>query len=151
MPAPEGAQLSEDGNYWGDASSSEWKSVADTPAAASSSAAAAAGSTSAAAETQQEGQLSPDGNYRWDGSQWQPVEGGAAAGAAGAAGADGGGAAAGGAGDGQVVIPDDLQQELIGWKNSFPELTTLMNTGDHDTYLAQVVGVTAGPDDNAVA
>ncbi len=147
MPAPEGAQLSEDGNYWWDTSANEWKSVADTPADAASSAGAATGSSDTPADTQQEGQLSPDGNYRWDGSQWQPVEATPADGAAGTE----GGAAGAAAGDGQVVIPDDLQQELVGWKSSFPELATLMDTGDHDTYLAQVVGITPGPDDNAVA
>jgi len=59
MAAPDGAQLSEDGNYWWDGS--QWQPVADSSTASSSS-----GGTEV-------GTLSEDGNYRWDGSQWQPV------------------------------------------------------------------------------
>jgi hypothetical protein len=54
---PEGAQLSEDGNYWWDGS--DWQPVTQD-------------STQEA--TPEEGQLSEDGYYRWDGSDWQPVE-----------------------------------------------------------------------------
>jgi len=50
---PEGAQLSEDGNYWWDGA--DWQPVTQET-------------------TTEEGQLSEDGNYRWDGSEWQPVE-----------------------------------------------------------------------------
>jgi hypothetical protein len=52
---PEGAQLSEDGNYWWDGA--EWQ-----PA------------TGGGGTETQDGQLSEDGNYQWDGSEWQPVQ-----------------------------------------------------------------------------
>lgn len=55
MPVPEGAQLSEDGNYWWDGS--DWQLVEQK----------GAGGTEV-------GTRSEDGNYWWDGSDWQPVD-----------------------------------------------------------------------------
>jgi hypothetical protein len=90
MPAtdiPAGAQRSEDGQWWWDGA--QWQPVpahaaAGTtetqPASGTAGAEQARGSTSAqpasaAAEAPSEtgGQLSEDGQWRWDGTQWQPA------------------------------------------------------------------------------
>ena len=58
MSMPEGAQLSEDGQYWWDGS--DWKPVQ-------------AGEGSGGGL--EYGTRSDDGQYWWDGSDWKPVEG----------------------------------------------------------------------------
>src|SRR3954454_24342398 len=139
MPAPEGAQLSEDGSYWWDTSSNEWKSVADTPADAASSAGATAGA-SAPAGTQPEGQLSEDGNYRWDGSQWQPGE----AGTAGAAGDQGGAAS-----EGTVQIPSDVLDQLVNFSEHFPETAALCQyDGNMEGYATAVLALSEIPSEH---
>jgi hypothetical protein len=57
MSMPEGAQLSEDGQYWWDGA--DWQPVQS-------------GDGSGGMEY---GTQSDDGQYWWDGSDWQPVEG----------------------------------------------------------------------------
>jgi hypothetical protein len=56
---PEGAQLSDDGNYWWDEGAGEWKLVADA-------------SSHQHSDTPP-GTLSDDGYYRWDGNEWVPA------------------------------------------------------------------------------
>lgn len=59
MSMPEGAQLSEDGNYWWDGA--DWQPVQ--------------GGENSGGGDLEYGARSDDGNYWWDGSDWQPVEG----------------------------------------------------------------------------
>jgi len=95
----QGRQLSDDGNYYWDGSN--WQS-ADTSGGGGSSAggdssgggsSGGSGSSAGGDASQQSGQtdsqgrqLSEDGNYYWDGSDWQLVDAGSAAGAGQAAG-----------------------------------------------------------------
>ena len=67
MAIPEGAQVSEDGQYWWDGE--HWQAVTDDVAGAGGEA--------------QDGMLSEDGNYRWDANQrtWQAIDVSAAGGA----------------------------------------------------------------------
>lgn len=69
MIAPDGAQFSDDGNYWWDGET--WQPVTGTSGDGSSG--------DAGVET---GTRSEDGNYWWDGIAWQPVEAEALASAA---------------------------------------------------------------------
>lgn len=102
MTMPEGAQRSEDGNYWWDGS--QWQPVQGT---ASSSASAAVGTRSA------------DGHYSWDGTQWQPV------------GDQSHVSAAEGTSGGDQNLPMDWSQ--------FPELGRLIHYGaEVDTYLTDL-------------
>ena len=83
MPAD--APRSEDGQWWWDGT--QWQPVAQDAGAAEGAAAAAgagagtgAGSAADAGATGQTpseavGQLSDDGQWRWDGTQWQPAQG----------------------------------------------------------------------------
>lgn len=85
---PQDAPRSEDGQWWWDGS--QWQPVSG--AANSGGAAAASGAATAAAPasssdpaqtpaTPASGQLSDDGQWQWDGTQWQPVQGGGQSGA----------------------------------------------------------------------
>jgi hypothetical protein len=96
---PPDAQRSDDGQWWWDGS--QWQPV-DQGAGGAADAAGAAGAgagvqpaDAAQAASPSSGQLSDDGQWQWDGSQWQPVQagnenalatGGAAGGAGGATG-----------------------------------------------------------------
>ncbi len=86
---PTDAPRSEDGRWWWDGT--QWQPVGQAAAAeagASSAAQAGQGSATPAAEQAAQGsatqaasgaagQLSEDGQWRWDGTAWQPVQGGA--------------------------------------------------------------------------
>jgi hypothetical protein len=86
---PSGAQLSDDGQWWWDGT--QWQPVpaggetatqggTGDPASGAASTAAAPASTAASdpgtgsGTTEATGQLSEDGQWRWDGTQWQPVQ-----------------------------------------------------------------------------
>lgn len=80
---PQDAPRSEDGQWWWDGS--QWQPVgaATGSGAAAASAAASSGAAPASSSdpaqtpaTPASGQLSDDGQWQWDGSQWQPVQGG---------------------------------------------------------------------------
>jgi hypothetical protein len=76
---PPDAQRSDDGQWWWDGS--QWQPVGDQHDAGGAGA-ATAGAASAAAQpgdtgqtaSPASGQLSDDGQWQWDGSQWQPAQ-----------------------------------------------------------------------------
>jgi hypothetical protein len=76
---PPDAQRSDDGQWWWDGA--QWQPVGDQGDAGGAGA-ASAGAASAAAQpadatqaaTPTSGQLSDDGQWQWDGSQWQPAQ-----------------------------------------------------------------------------
>ncbi|MGA7987698.1 MAG: hypothetical protein WCB51_04790 [Candidatus Dormiibacterota bacterium] len=79
---PQDAPRSEDGQWWWDGS--QWQPVgaATSSSAAAAGAATSSGPTAASSSdpaqtpaTPASGQLSDDGQWQWDGSQWQPVQG----------------------------------------------------------------------------
>jgi hypothetical protein len=75
MPAD--APRSEDGQWWWDGS--QWQPVTGHPADAAqqaqgTAAAQPAQATGAAAPSETVGHLSDDGQWRWDGTQWQPAQ-----------------------------------------------------------------------------
>jgi hypothetical protein len=75
---PQDAPRSEDGQWWWDGSQWQPISGAANSGDATTSAAAAPASSSDPAQTPAtpaSGQLSDDGQWQWDGSQWQPVQG----------------------------------------------------------------------------
>ena len=104
---PPDAQRSDDGQWWWDGS--QWQPVGVQGDAGG--AAASAGAASAAAQpadagqaaTPASGQLSDDGQWQWDGTQWQPAQSGnqnalATGGSPGSGGTQGGGGTQGDAG-----------------------------------------------------
>jgi hypothetical protein len=86
----QGRQLSDDGNYYWDGAN--WQLVDQSAASGGVDQSAASGGVDQSAASGGDGstssqqsqstdaqgrQLSPDGNYYWDGSNWQPVQQGA--------------------------------------------------------------------------
>ena len=107
----QGRELSPDGNYYWDGS--DWQLVDQSAASGGDSSPASGGdggfssggdgpmSSQSTATDAQGRQLSPDGNYYWDGSDWQPVS---ASGSAGSA--AGGDPSSASAGAGTTQTPD---------------------------------------------
>jgi hypothetical protein len=80
-------QYSDDGQYWWDGSA--WQPV-ENQSSEQQSGDPHAGQPSASGESEspehestEAGQLSPDGQWRWDGSQWQPADGSGSGGSSG--------------------------------------------------------------------
>jgi hypothetical protein len=132
--------MSEDGQYWWDENNQQWQPVQGGggndpvgPAGASSSTGAGAGSA-AGGGGGEVGQLSEDGQYRWDGQQWQPAQG------------DGAG---GGGNDGTVELPGQVIDMLANFRNHFPEVSNLATVNDHDQYMTHIVGISQVPTEDA--
>ena len=120
---PAGAQLSDDGQWWWDGT--QWQPVPDPNAAAAATSAAASSATetpttdpagaTVPTSSQGIGQLSEDGQWRWDGTQWQPVEGPAPSEAGGgAAGSDPGSAQQPDAQDADTPVQWDFSNASTG-------------------------------------
>ena len=101
--------------------------------------------------------LSDDGQWWWDGAEWQPVEAGPQASydpdttETGQLSDDGqwrwdgtqwqpaGGS--GGSEDGAVALPDDLRDEMANFGEYYPEVMALAEANDMEDWLINVVGI----------
>lgn len=115
--------------------------------------------------------LSDDGQWWWDGADWQPVEAGPQAsydpgttetgqlsddgqwrwdgtqwqpadGSGGDGGYSGGDGSGDGSGDGDAVaLPDDLRDEMANFGEYYPEVMALAQANDMEDWLINVVGI----------
>lgn len=100
--------------------------------------------------------LSEDGQWWWDGTDWQPVEAGPQASY------DPGSTEVGqlsddgqwrwdgsqwqpagdsGGGDAPVPLPDDLREEMANFGEYYPEVMALAHANDMEDWLINVVGI----------
>ena len=146
---PADAQRSDDGQWWGTGRSGNPSAIrpAPPPRAPSSRRRATPGR-----HPRRRAELSDDGQWQWDGTQWQPVQGAASGAASGAeAGASAGAAgassdAATGASSGAAAGAGPLDPA------EFPTLAALSqsNPNDFDSYL-QMIGIDPSTLEEAVS